>query len=80
MRSPKHWAAVISVYEGKKHQASVGDIAEILGIIVDLDMKGSTIIADLIAYSDKKYAELIEKESKAKPKVMAKKKKVQKTK
>jgi predicted transcriptional regulator len=69
MKSINQWASIIAEYEGKKHQASVGDIREILRIIIYLDLKGSNILDDLCALSDKQFEKKIKTPKKKAQKV-----------
>ena len=45
----KELASIIAKREGKKHQASVGDIREILKIMFDIDMESGFEVTELFA-------------------------------
>ena len=62
-------ASQIAKFEGKKHQASIGDIREILKILINLlcDQESGQGVTDwLNAETDKGYAKQSAKKSKAK--------------
>jgi len=53
----KKLAEIVAKLEGKKHQASIADIREIIRILVDLECKGkgiSTLLARAAAKRKKK--------------------------
>lgn len=49
-------ASLISKKEGKKHQASIGDIREIIGVLVDIIREdgGSEVYMSLIGMGNKR--------------------------
>ena len=60
----KELCSLIAKREGKKHQASIGDIREILNILIDLNLESELQVLALLAKETNKLADkLIKKKN-----------------